>query len=444
VVRPETRYARSGDVDIAYQVVGGGPRDLVLVPGWLSNIEVFWEEPSAARFLERLASFSRLILFDKRGTGLSDRITDVPNLETRMDDVRAVMDAVGSSRAALLGYSEGGPMCALFAATYPERTTALLMVGSYPRRIWAPDYPCGTPRQDWDAVIDACSREWGGPVGLDVRAPSRAGDARFREWWARFLRQSGTPTTGAAVLRMNADIDVRSLLPAIRVPTLIVHNAHELTVPVAASRYMAERIPGAKYVELSGQDHLPWIGNADEILDEIEEFLTGVRRAAEPDRVLATIMFTDIVDSTRRATELGDRGWHELLDAHHATVREELVRFRGREIDTAGDGFLAAFDGPARAVRAATAIRDGVRHLGLEIRAGLHTGECEIMGGGKLGGIAVHIGARIAALAKGGEVLVSHTVKDLVAGSGLKFEDRGTHVLKGVAGDWHIFAAHPN
>jgi pimeloyl-ACP methyl ester carboxylesterase len=438
-MKPETRYARSGDVNIAYQIVGEGPRDLVLVPGWVSNIDVFWEEPSAARFLQRLASFSRLILFDKRGTGLSDRVGDMPNLETRMDDVRAVMDAVRSTRAALVGYSEGGPMCALFSATYPERTTALIMIGSFARRIWAPDYPCGATREEWDRFVDQSVREWGGPVGLEPRAPSVAGDARFREWWARFLRSGASPGANRALLTMNGEIDVRPVLAAIRVPTLIIHNVGERAVPVEMGRYMAERIHGAKYVELSGQDHLPWVGNADQILDEVEEFLTGVRRGAEPDRVLATVMFTDIVDATRKAAELGDRRWRDLLDAHHTVVREQLAKFRGREIDTAGDGFLAAFDGPARAVRAACTIAGDVKRLGLEIRAGLHTGECEVMGP-KLGGIAVHIGARVAALGHAGEVLVSSTVRDLVAGSGLRFEDRGTHALKGVPGEWHLFA----
>ncbi len=442
-MKPETLYARSGDVNIAYQVVGDGPRDLVLVPGWLSNVEVFWEEPSVVRFLKRLASFSRLILFDKRGTGLSDRVADVPNLETRMDDVRAVLDAVGSSRAALLGYSEGGPMCALFAATYPGRTAALVMIGSYARRIWAPDYPHGVPRQEWNDFADSVLHDWGGPVGLDLRAPSMASDPRFRDWWARNLRQSGSPGTARGVLLMNGEIDVRHVLPAIRVPTLIIHNARERTVPVEAARYLAQHIANARYAELDGIDHLPWVGNPDAILDEIEEFLTGTRRGAEPDRVLATVLFTDIVDATRRASELGDRRWRDLLEAHHGAVRDELTRFRGRELDTAGDGFLAAFDGPARAVRAAAAIRGSVKRLGLDIRAGLHTGECEILDS-KLSGVAVHIGARIAALARGGEVLVSSTVHDLVAGSGLRFEDRGLHVLKGVPGDWRVYAVDAN
>jgi pimeloyl-ACP methyl ester carboxylesterase len=438
-VKPETKYARSGDVNIAYQVVGEGPRDLVLVPGWLSNIEVFWEEPSVVRFFERLASFARLILFDKRGTGLSDRVTDIPNLETRMDDVRAVMDAARSPRAAVCGYSEGGPMCALFAATYPDRTAALIMIGSYARRIWAPDYPFGTPRQEWDDFIDAVGRGWGGPVGLDIRAPSMIGDVRFRDWWSRYLRMSASPGGAQAVLRMNAEIDVRGVLPSVRVPTLVIHNVRERTVTVEASRYIAAQIPGAKYVELDGIDHLPWLGNGDAILDEIEEFLTGMRHGAEIDRVLATVLFSDIVDSTRKAAELGDRRWRDVLDEHHALVRAEVNRHRGRELDTAGDGFLAAFDGPARGIRAARAITASIRRLGIDVRVGLHTGECEVLGS-KLAGIAVHVGARVASLAGPGEVLVSSTVKDLVAGSGLKFRERGTHELKGVPGSWQLYS----
>jgi pimeloyl-ACP methyl ester carboxylesterase len=437
-VKPETKYARNGDVSIAYQVLGDGPRDLVLVPGWVSNLDVFWEEPSAVRFFERLASFCRLILFDKRGTGLSDRV-EIPPLEVRMDDVRAVMDAVRSARATLLGYSEGGPMCMLFAATHPERTAGLITVGSFPRRIWSPDYPFGVAAQDYERFVDKAIQEWGGPVGLDVRAPSVAGDPRFRDWWARFLRSGMSPGAYRRMMQMNAEIDVRHILPTIRVPTLIIHNTNELTVPVAAARYLAERIEGAKLVELPGVDHLPFVGNADAILDEIEEFVTGARRGPEPDRVLATVMFTDIVDATKRAAEVGDRRWRDLLGGHHALVREELAKFRGREIDTAGDGFLAAFDGPARAVRAACAVSAGIEKLGLSVRAGVHTGECEVMGA-KLSGVAVHIGARVAALAGAGEVLVSSTVKDLVAGSGLRFDDRGAHALKGVPGEWHLYA----
>ena len=436
---PETRYAKSGDVNIAYQVVGKGPPDLVLVQGWVSNIDVCWEEPAFARFLMRLASFTRLILFDKRGTGLSDRVAHMPSLEVRMDDVRAVMDAVHSERAALFGYSEGGTMCALFAATYPTRTTALIMAGSYARRTSAEDYPWGLSEKQLHAFIDQAEREWGGPAGIDERCPSMAHDERFRQWWARFLRMSASPAAAATLARMNGEIDVRHVLPAIRVPTLILHSVNDQTINVGAGRHLAERIPGAKLVELQGADHVPYLSDADAILDEIEEFLTGVRHSPEADRVLATVLFTDIVGATERAASLGDRRWHDLLDGHHALVRRELARFRGREIDTAGDGFFATFDGPARAVRCACAISDVVRSLGIEIRAGLHTGECEVMGD-KVGGIAVHIGARIAAHANAGEVLVSNTVKDLVAGSGLSFRDRGTQSLKGVPGDWRLSA----
>jgi pimeloyl-ACP methyl ester carboxylesterase len=436
---PETRYAKSGEVNIAYQVVGGGPRDLILVPGWVSNLEVFWEEPAVARFLHRLASFSRLILFDKRGTGLSDRLGELPNLETRMDDVRAVMDAIGSERAALCGVSEGGVMCALFAATYPTRTSALIMIGSYACLRPTPDYPWGRPLQAQEQFLDTIQRDWGGPVGLDLRAPSVAHDERVRHWWARFLRMSASPAAAVALARMNYEIDIRHVLPAIRVPTLILHSAGDRTLDVQASRYMAQQIPGAKYVELPGVDHLPWAADADAVLDEIEEFLTGVRHGPEPDRILATVLFSDIVGSTDRAAALGDRRWRDLLESYYGVVRRELGRFRGLEVDTAGDGVLATFDGPARAIRCGRSIIEAVRSVGIDVRAGLHTGECELMGG-KVGGIAVHTCARVAALARAGEVLVSHTVKDLVAGSGIQFESRGTHTLKGVPGEWPLFA----
>jgi class 3 adenylate cyclase len=440
-MRTEIRYARSGDVNIAYQVVGNGPRDLVVVWGWASNIEVMWEEPSIARFLTRLSSFARLILFDKRGTGLSDRVpdSDLPILEVRMDDVRAVMDQVGSERAALLGISEGGCMCALFAATYPERTSALIMAGSFARRTQAPDYPWAPSETDIQALIEEFQRDWGGPVGFELRAPSMLHDARFRQWWSRFLRMGATRTGIVTLTRMNAKIDIRHVLPAIRVPTLLLHSIGDRAVDIGGSRYMAEQIPGAKLIELPGRDHLPFLSDADRVLDEIEEFLTGIRHSAEPDRALATVLFTDIVGATERAAQLGDRRWHDLLDSHNTVVRRELARFRGREINTAGDGFLATFDGPARAVRCACSILDGVQAIGLDVRAGLHTGECEIMGD-DVGGIAVHIGARVAALAGPGEALVSSTVKDLVAGSGLSFRDRGSTALRGVPGEWHLFA----
>jgi len=439
-VIPETRYAKSGDVNIAYQVIGNGPPDLILVPGCVSNIEVFWDEPAVARFLRRLASFSRLILFDKRGTGLSDRLGDLPDLETRMDDVRAVMDAIGSERAALCGYSEGGVMCALFAATYPVRTTALIAIGSYARRKPAPDYPWGRTDKQQQDFLDEIQKDWGGPVGLDERAPSVAGDDRVRQWWARFLRMSASPAAALALTRMNREIDVRHILPAIHVPTLVLHAVGDEVVEVHAGRYIAERIPGAKFVELPSKDHLPWGADADAILDEIEEFLTGQRHGPELDRILATILFTDIVDSTDRAAELGDQRWRDLLESFYGVVRRELPRFRGVEVGTAGDGVLATFDGPARGVRCARSIANAVVPLGLRVRTGLHTGECEIIED-NVGGIAVHTAARVATLANPGEVLVSHTVRDLVAGSGIRFESRGMHTLKGVPGKWPLFAA---
>jgi pimeloyl-ACP methyl ester carboxylesterase len=441
-VTPETRYAKSGDVNIAYQVIGDGPRDLILVPGWMSNIEVLWDEPAVARFLRRLASFSRLILFDKRGTGLSDRLGDLPDLETRMDDVRAVMDATGSERAALCGYSEGGVMCALFAATYPARTTALIAIGSYARQKPGPDYPWGRTEEQQQDFLEAIQKDWGGPVGLDARAPSVAGDDRVRQWWAKFLRMSASPAAALALTRMNREIDVRHILSAIHVPTLVLHAVGDMLVSVHAGRYMAERIPGAKFVELPSRDHLPWGADADAILDEIEEFLTGQRHGPETDRILATILFTDIVDSTDRAAELGDQRWRDLLESFYGVVRRELPRFRGVEVRTAGDGVLATFDGPARGVRCARSIANAVVPLGLRVRTGLHTGECEIIED-NVGGIAVHTAARVATLANPGEVLVSHTVRDLVAGSGIRFESRGTHVLRGVPGEWPLFAAIP-
>lgn len=439
-MQPQTRYADSSGVNIAYQVLGEGPPDLVLVPRWVSNIEVYWEDPALARFLTRIASFSRLILFDKRGTGLSDRAADMPSLEVRIDDVRAVMDAAGSERAALFGTSEGGPMCAMFSATHPQRASALVMHGSYPRRTRALDYPWGPTDQEHHAWVDQMRREWGGPFGLAARAPSMVGDKLFSEWWARLLRMSASPAAATALVKMNAEIDIRHILPAIHVPTLLLHSVRDAAIDIGGSRYMAQRIPGARLVELPGPDHVVWLSDADAVLEEIEEFLTGVRHTLEPDRVLATVLFTDIVGATERAGSVGDRRWRDLLDSHNVAVRRELARFRGREIKTAGDGFFAAFDGPARAVRCACAISAGVRSLGLEVRAGVHTGECEVMGD-DMGGIAVHIGSRIAALAAASEVLVSSTVRDLVAGSGLSFRERGSTALKGIPGEWRLYSA---
>jgi pimeloyl-ACP methyl ester carboxylesterase len=436
---PQTKYALSGGVSIAYQVLGNGPLDLVVVPGWVSNLDVFWEEPSVEEFFRRLASFSRLILFDKRGTGLSDRVSDLPSLEVRMEDLSAVLDAVGCERAALFGWSEGGPMCTLFAATYPERTSALIMVGAYPRMVNAPDYDCGRAETDVEEFLDEIKRRWGTPVAIAARAPSRASDPRFLQWWAHYLRSSASPHAAAALFRMNSQIDIRHVLPSVRVPTLIMHSVNDRAMPVQASRYMAARIPGARLLELGGVDHLPYLSDSEAITGEIEEFLTGVRLPTSTDRVLATVVFTDIVGSTEKASSLGDRRWRQLLDSHHAVVRRELARFRGREIDVAGDGFFAVFDGPARGVRCACAVLEAVHSIGMELRIGVHTGECEVMGE-KYGGIAVHIGARVASCAGPGEVLVSSAVKDLVAGSGLSFEDRGSHVLKGVPGQWALFA----
>jgi pimeloyl-ACP methyl ester carboxylesterase len=434
----EILYTRSGDVNIAYQVVGTGAIDLVLVPGFISHLELDWAEPRSAHFLRRLSSFSRLIRFDKRGTGLSDRPGGLPDLETRMDDVRAVLDAVGSERAALFGYSEGGPMSLLFAGTYPRRTTALILYGTYAkRRDPDDDYPWAPTWEERQAYADEIERGWGWESDMQRMSPS-ADDAMAR-WWATRARAAASPGAARDLILMNSQIDVRALLPAIRVPTLVLHRSGDRDSRPEEGRYIAERIPGARFVELPGEDHIPSI-DGDQIVDEVEEFLTGVRRGPEPDRILATVLFTDIVGSTEKAAALGDRAWLGLRDDHDALVRRELDRFRGNEIDTAGDGFLASFDGPARAVRCASAITRGVQDLGLDVRAGVHTGECELAGGGKLGGIAVHIGARVAAEAGPGEVLVTSTVKDLVAGSGIVFRARGAKRLKGVDEEWRLFA----
>jgi class 3 adenylate cyclase len=400
-----------------------------------------WEEPGYAGFLERLASFSRLIIFDKRGTGLSDPVPldQLPTLEQRMDDVRAVMDAVGSERAALLGHSEGGNMCVLFTATYPDRTAALVLVGCYAKRIRSDDYPWAPAPDARDREIEETETRWGSPDMLRALAPSKANDEAFERWVGRYLRQSASPKAAAALLRMNTHIDVREILPTIRVPTVLIYRTDDADVHVDEGRYIAAQIPGARFVELPGEDHLLWTGDAAAILDEIEEFLTGVRRGPEPDRVLATVLFTDVVGSTELATRLGDRAWRDLLARHHAAIRRELDRWRGREVDTAGDGFLATFDGPARAIRCAVAAAESVRRLGMEIRAGVHTGEVEVANG-DLRGIAVHIGSRVSGLAGAGEVLVSRTVADLVAGSGIVLADRGEHELKGVPGSWQVYA----
>jgi len=434
-MQPDTRYAKSGDVHIAYQVFGEGPINLVLASPFVSNVEHWWDEPDVARWLLRLASFARVVMLDKRGTGMSDRVAELPGLDERMDDLRAVMDAAGMEKAALLGISEGGPLCALFAATYPERCTALVLYGSFAR--FASWFPTEEALAEFFSYVD---QAWGSGGSLPMFAPSRENDPAFQRWWGRFERLGASPAAASALMRMNSQIDISGIVSTIRVPTLVIHRIEDVTINVEGGRYLAAHIPGARYIELPGKDHIPFVGdNAFEIVDAIEEFLTGARAPVPVDRVLATVLFTDIVGSTEKAAALGDHRWRDLLDNHHATIRSNLARFRGHEVKTTGDGILATFDGPARGVRCACAIAGEIRRLGIEVRAGLHTGECEMFDD-DVGGIAVHIGARVAALAGAGEVLVSSTVKDLVAGSGLRFGDRGSQSLKGVPGEWHIFA----
>jgi pimeloyl-ACP methyl ester carboxylesterase/class 3 adenylate cyclase len=434
---PETMYARSGDVNIAYQVIGDAPLDLVFVMGWVSHLDYFWREPSFARFLLRLSSFARLILFDKRGTGLSDRVpnNELPTLEQRMDDVRAVMDAVGSTRAALCGVSEGGPMCSLFAATYPERTLALVMIGTYAKRLRDADYPWGPTAEQRQHFIDEIRANWGKPVGVEDRAPSMAADPAFRDWWATYLRMGASPGAAVALTQMNAEIDVRQVLPTIRVPTLVLHRTADRCLTVEEGRYVAGRIPGAKYVELPGADHLPFVGDQDSLLDEVEEFLTGVRHHPQPDTVLATVLVARIGETAADG--------QELLRRLHAHITKEMEWFRGREIHVDGDRMIAIFDGPARAIRCAVAITEYARRLDIRIRAGLHTGECELQpaspGHPRLAGPAPRLCLQVADAATPEEVLVSATVKDLVAGSGLRFQDRGLHDFNGGEG-WRLFA----
>ncbi len=435
---PEIHYARSGDLNIAYQVVGDAPLDLVFVMGWISHLEYFWSEPSFARFLRRLSSFARVILFDKRGTGLSDRVPldQLPTLEQRMDDVRAVMEAVGCERAVLCGISEGGPMCSLFSATYPEKTIALVMIGCYARRLQGEGYPWGPTEEQREEFFEEIRRHWGGPVGLEERAPSVAHDPAFRDWWAAYLRRGASPGAALALTRMNTEIDIRSILPTIRVPTLVVHRTGDPCLKVEEGRYLAENIPGARFIELPGIDHLPFVGDQDRILDEIEEFLTGMRHASEVDRVLATVLVAHSSDS---AGNLADPERRALLDRHQAFVRKEIELFKGRAVEIAGDKLLATFDGPARAIRAAAAICDSARRLGLRIQTGLHTGECDCIGD-EVGGLAVEIARQVASQSQVGEVLVSGTVKDLVAGAGIRFGERGAYALRENLGEMKLFA----
>ncbi len=434
---PRTQYARNGDVSLAYQIVGEGP-DLVLLPGWVSHVEHAWDEPSYSAFLRRLATFCRLVLVDRRGTGLSDPVAELPTLEQRADDVRAVMDAAGIARATIFGISEGGPMSMLLAATHPERVASLVLYGTFARGTACPEYPWRYSARGAERALDLIANHWGTGTVATFLAPSIAGDAHLIDAWGRFERLSVSPGQARTLFRMMMDIDVRHVVPAITVPTLVLHRAGDQIATAPNGRWIAEQIAGARYVELPGNDHFAWTEGLHTILDEVEEFVTGTRPAPEPDRVLVTVLFVDIAGSTARLAELGDRGWSDLLARHHALVRAELARHRGHEVNTAGDSFLATFDGPARAVRCACAIADGVRALGLAVRAGLHTGECTVAGG-EVQGLAVHIGARVAAAADPGEVLASSTVKDLVAGSGLRFSSRGAHELSGVPGEWTLY-----
>jgi pimeloyl-ACP methyl ester carboxylesterase len=442
--RPETRYARSGEFNIAYQVMGQGPLDLIVAPGWISNLDMHWEMPGYEEWVRRMTSFCRLIVFDKRGSGLSDRDVDDTTLEERMDDLRAVLDAAGSERAAVLGFSEGGTLGTLFAASYPERTRALVLFGTFPCMTRKEDFPEGDSLsgrvEELIHIIE--EGEWGRGRTLDRISPSMARIPAAREFMGRFERASQSPRAALANLKWILQIDTRDAARSLHVPTLVIHRTDDQLVPVAGGRWLGAHVPGARFVELAGDEHAPWFGDVEAVAQEVEEFLTGSRGAAgaEVDRVLATVLFTDIVGSTERAVELGDRGWQDLLHRHHGLVRDEIRRHRGIERDTAGDGFFATFDGPARAVRCAQRICEGVRTLGLEVRAGVHTGECE-RSADAVRGIAVHIGARVMAEALPGEVLVSGTVRDLVSGSGLTFTDRGPRTLKGIPGEWRLYAA---
>ena len=437
----ETKYARSGDVHIAYQVVGEGQLDLVYVPGWVSHVELAWDVPEIAQFLGRLASFSRLILFDKRGTGLSDRVPNdrLPTLEERMDDLRVVMDAVGSERAAMLGSSEGGNLSALFAATCPERTTALIMYGTFAKRIWSPDYPWAPTPEARQKSYENVERNWGNRMDISRLVPSKLGDEAFVQRYTTYLRRSASPGAAVALLRMNTEIDIQEVLPSIHVPTLVIHRTGDHDSNIEEGRWVARHIPEARFVELPGDDHPPWIGDRETVLNEIQEFLTGERPEPDITRVLATILFTDIVDSTRRAHEIGDQAWRDLLDRHDLICSNCISRFRGRLIKRTGDGVHATFDGPGRAIGCAREILESAEKLGIKIRAGLHTGECELRGE-ETEGVAVHLAARVAALADPGEVLVSRTVRDLVAGSGIEFTDRGNHEFRGFPDKWQVFS----
>ena len=434
---PQTLFAENDSVSIAYQVIGDGPRDLIYVPGWLSNVDILWEEPIVARFLLSLTRFSRVIVIDRRGTGLSDRVAP-PTLEIQMGDVTAVMDAAGCERAAFLGNSEGGSMCALFAATHPDRTNALITVGAYAKWIKSDDYLYGAEEDVAEQWYQQVEDEWGGPIGIDFIAPTLASDEKHRNWLAKFYRSSASKADAVAMLKMNADIDLRAVLPAINVPTLVLQAKGDLANSLESGRDFASRIPHAKLVEMDFRDHVPWGDCSETVIQEIQNFLGEELEVPVFDRVLTTILFTDIVESTKLANDLGDQKWSDLLEAHHQAVRRELEIFRGHEVKTTGDGFHATFDGPARAIQCAASIGEATRQLGLDLRMGIHTGECEIRGE-SLEGLAIHVAARVSGMASKGDIVVSRTVKDLVAGSGIGFLDLGAHTLRGISDEHQLF-----
>ena len=435
------RYAKSGDLHIAYAVEGDAPIDLVWIPPWISQVEYLWAEPSLERVMARLTQFARVITFDRRGSGLSDPFFGAPTLEDQMDDVLAVMDAAGSTRATVAGTLEGGPLAALFAATYPERTEALILYATFARATWAPDYEWAWPAEQRDEQMGAALEHWGEGLMAGGVASSQMHDPAFREWAGRLERLAASPSTIRRIFKLIGEFDVRDVLPSIRVPTLVMHRAGDSFIKVEHSRYIASKVPGARYVELEGDENMFSIGDWEALVGEVEEFLTGTRHDREPDRMLATVLFTDICESTQRAAEMGDRGWRFLLERHDALFRQALDRHRGREVKRTGDGFLATFDGPARAIRCAASVTEAMGSLGLQVRAGLHTGELEVMDG-DLGGLAVHIASRVMRAAGPNEVLVSGTVKDLVVGSGIEFEDRGQRELRGVPGEWRLYAVN--
>jgi class 3 adenylate cyclase len=440
-VAPVARYAESSDgVHIAYVIEGDGPLDLVWIPPWISQVEYLWTEPTLRDAMDRMTRFARVITFDRRGVGLSDPLLRAPTLEEQIDDVLAVMEAAGSERAAICASIEGGPMAALFAATHPERTGALVLFGTFARSTWAEDYPFAWKIEDRMAMSRETLAHWGEGRAVMRVAPSRVGDPAFRDWAARLERLAASPATARRIFEVQQGVDVRDVLPSIRVPTLVLNRRGDTTVDPGHSHYLAQHIPGARHVELEGVDNMFSAGDLDAVLGEIQQFLTGSRPERDPDRMLATVLFTDIVGSTRRAATLGDRAWRETLERHDDLMRNAIARHRGREVKHTGDGFLATFDGPARGIRCAASVAEAMGSLGIEVRAGLHTGECEVRGGGDLGGLAVHIAARVMDAAGAGEVLVSSTVKDLVVGSGIDFSDRGARELRGVPGEWRLFS----